>query len=499
MKRLLSVLMVMAMIFALLPTNVFASTDVTQVETNGNYTYMVYANTATITKYAGTETAVTIPAVFGVYPVTAIGDSAFSMCITITSVVIPASVITIGKLAFSYCLGLESVTFGTGVTTIGESAFFGCVKLATVLVPNNVTTINDFAFRGCTGLTSVSIGSGVTAIGSNVFSEDIQLNEVYFWGNAPTMGTDSLGLNLNYKVYYFTGKTGFADTWNGHTAAAFPVVPITPKVDSATANSIVISWTPSTGPITGYMVYRYNPATSAYTRVKVTSSPTFTDTTGLTLGETYFYKIKSYLKIDADATIYYSASTAPLSAMTLLATPVSPKAVPASFNSITISWGAVANAKGYMVYRYNPATLVYNRVAVTASTSYTDKGLATGTNYYYKVKAYIKIGEAYSYSAATAGVSAKPTIASPALTIALKATSTSSRIVWSSVSGATGYVLYELNPTTTLYDRVKVTKKTEFTKTGLSAGIHTFKVRAYMAVNGVNVYGNPTPAFSVTL
>ncbi|MEI6578311.1 MAG: leucine-rich repeat protein [Eubacteriales bacterium] len=497
MKRLVSVLMVMAMVFTLLPIGVFAATDVTNEVINGNYTYIVVDSKATITKYAGSETAVIIPEKFETYPVTIIGDSAFALCTQMTSVVIPAGVISIGKSAFSDCTGLESVAFGSGLITIGESAFFGCIKLSTLLIPNSVTTIASTAFRGCTGLTSIHIGSGVTALGDNVFSADSKLTEVYFWGNAPTMGTDSLiGSTPNYKVFYFVGKTGFANPWFGHATAAFPITPVSPTAAPTSNNSILISWTASPGPITGYMVYRLNPVTSAYSRIAVTGSTSFTDT-GRTFGETNYYKIKSYLKIDT--VIYYSVSTAPISAKTVLATPASPTAVSASFDSIRISWGAVSNAKGYMVYRYNPATAAFNRVAVTTSTIFTDTGLIAGKAYYYKIKAYTKVAETINYSASTAGVTATPILSAPNLFVALKTTPTSARIVWSEVSGATGYVLYRLNPTTKLYERLKVTKAKEFTNVGLSKGIVSYKVRAYKAVNGANVYGNLTVAFTVTI
>jgi len=75
-----------------------------------------------------------------------------------------------------------------------------------------------------------------------------------------------------------------------------------------------------------------------------------------------------------------------------------------SQNSIRISWNAVSGATGYNVYRSTSATVNYTNIITTASTSYTDTGLTTGTAYYYKVSAY----NSYGTSSQSGYVSATP-------------------------------------------------------------------------------------------
>ena len=73
------------------------------------------------------------------YPVTSIGEGAFSYCSGLTSVTIPNSVTSIGDGALGGCSGLTSLTIPTSVTSIGESAFFGCTGLTSLTIPNSVT------------------------------------------------------------------------------------------------------------------------------------------------------------------------------------------------------------------------------------------------------------------------------------------------------------------------------------------------------------------------
>lgn len=106
-----------------------AMTIAAEAETEGNFAYSVSDGNATITGFAkNVGGPVVIPDTLGGYPVTAIGDRAFILCRSLTSVIIPGSVAEIGENAFYGCTGLTNVTIPEGVTSIGNSVFYGCSR-----------------------------------------------------------------------------------------------------------------------------------------------------------------------------------------------------------------------------------------------------------------------------------------------------------------------------------------------------------------------------------
>ncbi|WP_346987358.1 leucine-rich repeat domain-containing protein, partial [Alistipes shahii] len=108
---------------------------------------------------------------------------AFSDCSSLTSIEIPASVETIEATAFKRCSSLATVTFekGSQLKTIGggyyysayeksyysHGAFSDCIALASIEIPASVETIEAAAFAFCSSLKTVTFekGSKLTTIG----------------------------------------------------------------------------------------------------------------------------------------------------------------------------------------------------------------------------------------------------------------------------------------------------------------------------------------------
>ena len=145
------------------------NTGITWTYTVSNGKAMIYNDWAAAIP-TSTTGAINIPSTLGGYPVTRIGDYAFSDCSWLTSVTIPDSVTSIGDYAFERCSGLTSMTIPISVTSIGAYAFFGCSGLTNITIPDGVTNIDNGTFYGCSGLTDVEIPLGVTNLHVQAFA-----------------------------------------------------------------------------------------------------------------------------------------------------------------------------------------------------------------------------------------------------------------------------------------------------------------------------------------
>ena len=112
--------------------------------------------------------------------VTGIGDYAFYES-GLENINIPAGVTTIGRSAFTNCKSLSSVTFAEGsrLSSIGDSAFYLTWSLTSIEIPDGVTVIGDYAFYE-SGLENINIPAGVTTIGMGAFEECFNLSGVTF-------------------------------------------------------------------------------------------------------------------------------------------------------------------------------------------------------------------------------------------------------------------------------------------------------------------------------
>lgn len=125
--------------------------------------------TLVITSYKGEETQLHIPAKIGKYPVTAIGESAFSLhrsgrrwpqygaLYGIRSVIIPEGVTAIEDGAFCDCENIAQIKLPDSLTQIGERAFAFCKSLVEIAVPENVVSVGREAFCGCDELRRVTL------------------------------------------------------------------------------------------------------------------------------------------------------------------------------------------------------------------------------------------------------------------------------------------------------------------------------------------------------
>ena len=101
--------------------------------------------------------------------VTRVGDLAFSSCRSLTNINLPSSIMSIGEDVFSRCESLTNIKIPSGVTSIGDFMFYNCKSLTSIEIPNGVTHVGYSAFYNCESLTSIKIPSSITWIGDSAF------------------------------------------------------------------------------------------------------------------------------------------------------------------------------------------------------------------------------------------------------------------------------------------------------------------------------------------
>lgn len=74
-----------------------------------------------------------------------------------------------------------------GVTKIGDSAFQICLSLESIVIPNTVTNIDSGAFQFCTSLRSISIPENIIQIAPSAFYDCSTCTEVIYKGHVPNI------------------------------------------------------------------------------------------------------------------------------------------------------------------------------------------------------------------------------------------------------------------------------------------------------------------------
>ena len=127
----------------------------------------------TLTRYRGFDKNVVIPD-----GVKAIGEEAFENDTLIESVSIPNSVTYIGYGAFSDCTGLKSITIPDSVIETDSGVFYGCTSLTSVQLSNMLTTLANSFFSHCDSLETITLPNSLKSIGSYAFSSCIKLKDI---------------------------------------------------------------------------------------------------------------------------------------------------------------------------------------------------------------------------------------------------------------------------------------------------------------------------------
>ena len=152
-------------------------------------------NEATITKYNGNVSALSIPAELDGYKVVGMGDGVFKVCNSLFSLEIPDSVIRMGNNVFSDCQYLSKIKLSKAITSIGYWAFGNCNALEQIEIPKSLETTEhnglppqSGVFYNCNNLKTIIFEDGITKIPQCLFANCTGIEEMQIPNTVTSIG-----------------------------------------------------------------------------------------------------------------------------------------------------------------------------------------------------------------------------------------------------------------------------------------------------------------------
>ena len=392
--------------------------------------------------------------------VTRIGDHSFECCANILSLTIGNGVKSIGEWAFDSCFQITSLTIPDSVTRIGAAAFDRCSDLENVKIGNGVKIIEGSAFERCGAIKSVTIGTGITRIDDYAFAHSA-VSDVYYAGTKNQWNAVSVGSD---------GNEGFLEA-TFHYGAAAPAAPALKITTSAGHPKIY--WNAVKG-ATKYWIYRSTDGKN-FKYYDTTKNKSYTNNS-TSIGTTYYYKVKAVKTVGGkDFISSYSV------AKSIKCKPAVPSlSISRSNGKPKLSWKAVSGAAKYWVYRSTDGKN-FKYYDTTNKTSYTNSSAASGTKYYYRVKAVAVVNGKNITSANSSTKSLMTTLAKPSVSITTS--NGKPKLSWKAVTGADKYYIYRSTDGEN-FGYFDSTTRTSYTNTGAKKDTkYYYKVKAVCASN----------------
>ena len=276
-------------------------------------------------------------------------------------------------------------------------------------------------------------------------------------------------LNTPYWTQY-ESRTSAADYKASSTQLPAPAV--TGGKDSQ--GRPTLKWNAVSG-AAKYEVYRARSKDGTYSLMSTQSATGYTNTSDLTNGNTYYYKVRA---LDADGTAGAWSSIVSVTYKQTLPAPTVTGGND-SQGRPTLKWNAVSGAAKYEVYRARSKDGTYSKYSTTTGTSYTNTSyIENGNTYYYKVRALDANGTAGAWSSVVS-VTYKQTLPAPTVTGGNDAQGRPT-LKWNAVTGAAKYEVYRARSKDGDYIKYSTVTGTSYTNTSYieDGNTYYYKVRA---------------------
>ncbi len=226
-----------------------------------------------------------------------------------------------------------------------------------------------------------------------------------------------------------------------------------------------ISWSKVDGAVK-YYIYRSTDG-KKYSRITWTAKTSYTYENA-TIGTKYYYQIKA-VRADGAESDYSNAKNT-------VCKPAVPVVTVSRYNGkAKLSWSAIDSADKYYIYRSTDGKH-YDCIAKTTKLSYNDTKSASGTKYYYKVRAVAVVDGTNVISAYSTAKSVKTRLAAP--TVKITTVDGKPSLSWNKVTGATGYYIFRSTDGEN-YSYLTYTTKTSYINKNAGIGATSYyKVKA---------------------
>ena len=459
--------------------------------------------------------------------VTFIDQSAFYGCASLTTVDIPSPDLTyIGDSAFYQCRKLNSITIAsTKLAYIGANAFYQCNDLTDVYFGGTRAQWNRIKIEE-TGnqlllyvatihcaddplpapdMTLTNANNGKPTITWTAVDKAEQY-EVYRSSDGINYSVIYQSSGLTYtdnsaaagSTYYYKVRAKNANS-TGHFCGAASIAslaaPAAPSLTLTTDRSgkPVLKWT-SVKDATAYEVFRSTTgAAGSFSIVRRTSYLTWTDT-NTEMDKTYYYVVRA--KNGSLCGKFSPAQS--VKCPIVLSAPSMTLDLNKSTGKPVISWTSVPFATQYEIYRSaTGADKSYRIIRRTALLNYTDTTAASGTTYYYVVRAMRSTGSGAIYSRFCNAQSTLPAV--PTMTLQVDDTTGKPVISWSKTANASQYEIYRSTTgADKSYSIIRRTALLNYTDTTAASGTtYYYVVRAIQGTSPNIFRGRFCPAQSI--
>ena len=307
------------------------------------------------------------------------------------------------------------------------------------------------------------------------------------------------------NTYYYKVRAlksdGTAGAWSSIVSVTYKQTLSAPTVTGGNDSQgrPTLTWNAVSG-AAKYEVYRARSKDGTYSKYSTTTGTAYTNSSYLTSGATYYYKVRA---LDANGNAGpYSAVVSVTCRLKLTAPTVT--GGKDSQGRPTLKWNAVTGAAKYEVYRARSKDGDYIKYSTVTGTSYTNTSyIENGNTYYYKVRALGSDGTAGPDSTPVS-VTYKAPFGAPLVT-GSKDSQGRPALKWDKVTDAAKYEVYRARSKNGTYSLMSTQSATGYTNTSYLANGTTYyyKVRALKASGTASAYSSvvtitygtvPTPA-----